>query len=598
MLRQKRFVFGGIITLAVALFALFGPFFAPHGENEVVGPPYTSQGVFGTDYLGQDVLSRLMYGGTEILIIALLATVLSTVFGTLIGVVAAYGGGWWDEVIMRLNDVLLSFPQILLALVVLTSIAQPKAWMLVVLVGLSNAPRTARIARGVALGLVSRDFVHAAEALGERRSRVIVAEVLPNMNAPLLAEAGLRLTFSIGLVAALGFLGITTDPSAANWGQMINENRLGLATQAWAVLAPVLVIGLFTIGTNLTADGIAQVNERGGDDSMSAPAQEPTATRTTSGIAIEDLRIGLTARPGVDVVDDIDLVLRPGEVVGLVGESGSGKTTVGTALLGYTRAGAAIERGKILFEDKDVLGLPWQQVRQLRGEEIAYVPQDPASALNPSIRIGRQIVELMELRGLGTAESRLQGARDGLAEVGLPNDDEFLRRYSHQLSGGQVQRVALAMAFLPKPKVLVLDEPTTGLDVTTQGMVLQTMGELCRTHGVAALYVTHDLAVIANIADRVAVMYAGQIAELGDRDDDLRPTPRTPTRGRCWTRSPTSARRARSAASPVAPRPPAPVPSGCRFNDRCEFAIDECRAGRARAPRRRARAQRALHPDE
>ena len=222
--------------------------------------------MFGTDYLGQDVLSRLMYGGTEVLIIALLATVLSTVFGTLIGVVAAYGGGWWDEVIMRLNDVLLSFPQILLALVVLTSIAQPKAWMLVVLVGLSNAPRTARIARGVALGLVSRDFVHAAEALGEKRSRVIVAEVLPNMNAPLLAEAGLRLTFSIGLVAAIGFLGITTDPSAANWGQMINENRLGLATQAWAVLAPVFVIALFTIGTNLTADGIAQVNQRGGDD--------------------------------------------------------------------------------------------------------------------------------------------------------------------------------------------------------------------------------------------------------------------------------------------------------------------------------------------
>ena len=266
VLRQKRFVAGGIITILVALFALLGPLLAPHGENEVVGPPYTSQGVFGTDYLGQDVLSRLMYGGTTVLVIAVLATLLSTVIGTLIGVIAAYGGGWWDEVIMRLNDVLLSFPQILLALVVLTSIAQPKAWMLVILVGLSNAPRTARIARGVALGLVSRDFVHAAEALGERRSRVIVAEVLPNMNAPLLAEAGLRLTFSISLVAAMGFLGITTDPSAANWGQMISENRLGLATQAWAVMAPVLIIGLFTIGTNLTADGIAQVTQRGGDD--------------------------------------------------------------------------------------------------------------------------------------------------------------------------------------------------------------------------------------------------------------------------------------------------------------------------------------------
>jgi peptide/nickel transport system permease protein len=152
----------------VALFAIFGPFFAPYGENEVVGPPYSSQGLLGTDYLGQSVLARLMYGGINVLVIAVLATLLSTVLGTLIGVVAAYGGGWWDEVIMRLNDVLLAFPQILLALVVLTSVNQQENWMVVVLVGLSNAPRTARIARGVALGVVSRDFVHAAEALGER----------------------------------------------------------------------------------------------------------------------------------------------------------------------------------------------------------------------------------------------------------------------------------------------------------------------------------------------------------------------------------------------------------------------------------------------
>ncbi len=264
--RQKRFVFGGGLTLLIVLFAIFGPLFAPHGENEVVGAPFSSQGLFGTDYLGNDVLSRLMYGGTQLLIIAVTGTVISMVAGTLIGVVAAYAGGWWDEVIMRLNDVLLAFPQILLALVVLTAVNQPRAWMIIVLVGLSNAPRTARIARGVALGIVSRDFVHSAEALGERRSRVIVAEVLPNMNAPLLAEAGLRLTFSITLVAALGFLGFTTDPGSANWGQMINENRLAMATQIWSVLTPVAVIGLFTIGTNLMADGIAQLSQRGGED--------------------------------------------------------------------------------------------------------------------------------------------------------------------------------------------------------------------------------------------------------------------------------------------------------------------------------------------
>ncbi|MCW2850181.1 MAG: transporter permease [Marmoricola sp.] len=266
-LKQKRLAFGLGVTVLVVLFALLGPLLAPHGQNEVVGAPFTKDGLLGTDYLGQDVWSRLLYGGKAVLLIAVLGTLFGMVFGVLIGVVAAYSGGWWDEVIMRLNDVLLAFPQILLALVVLTAVDQPRAWMIVVLVGVSHAPRVARLARGVALGIVSRDFVYAAEALGEKRSRVIVAEVLPNMNAPLLAEAGLRLTYSIGLVAGLGFLGFSTDPNAANWGQMINENRLALSTQPWAVLAPVLIIGLFTIGTNLMADGIAQFSQRGGGDS-------------------------------------------------------------------------------------------------------------------------------------------------------------------------------------------------------------------------------------------------------------------------------------------------------------------------------------------
>jgi peptide/nickel transport system permease protein len=244
-------------------FVIIAPFLAPFGENEVAGPPFSKEGFLGTDYLGSDVLSRVMYGGREILLIAVFGTLLGMVLGIAIGVVAAYGGGWWDEVIMRLNDVILSFPQILLALVVLTAIEQPSAWILIVLVGVSHAPRVARLARGVALGIVSRDFVIAAEALGEKRSRVILAEVLPNMNAPLLAEGGLRLTYSIGLVGSLGFLGFSTDPGAANWGQMIQENRLALSTQPWAVLAPVLVIAIFAIGTNLMADGIAQVAQRG-----------------------------------------------------------------------------------------------------------------------------------------------------------------------------------------------------------------------------------------------------------------------------------------------------------------------------------------------
>jgi peptide/nickel transport system permease protein len=262
-LQQKRFTVGLGITLLLVAFVIIAPFLAPYGENETAGPPYSKDGFLGTDYLGQDVLSRVMQGGQEILLIAVGGTVLGMVLGIAVGVVAAYAGGWWDEVIMRLNDVVLSFPQILLALVVLTAITQPSAWILIALVGISHAPRVARLARGVALGIVSRDFVASAEALGEKRTRVILAEVLPNMNAPLLAEGGLRLTYSIGLVGSLGFLGFSTDPGAANWGQMIQENRLGLATQPWAVLAPVLVIAIFAIGTNLMADGIAQVAQRG-----------------------------------------------------------------------------------------------------------------------------------------------------------------------------------------------------------------------------------------------------------------------------------------------------------------------------------------------
>jgi peptide/nickel transport system ATP-binding protein len=295
----------------------------------------------------------------------------------------------------------------------------------------------------------------------------------------------------------------------------------------------------------------------------------------TGGLVVEGLGVDLTGKD-VDVVDDIDLVLKPGEVVGLVGESGSGKTTVGTSLLGYSRAGAVISSGKVLLEGRNVLDMPWQQVRQIRGEEIAYVPQDPASALNPAIRIGKQIVELLTLRGIGTTESRLNGARDGLAEVGLPNDDEFLSRYPHQLSGGQVQRVALAMAFLPKPKVLVLDEPTTGLDVTTQAMVLDTMAQLCRSHGVSALYVTHDLAVVANIADRVAVMYAGQIVELGPKEAMFKRPAHPYTRALLDSIPHLSQARALTGIPGRTPAPGA-RPHGCRFHDRCSFVVEACK---------------------
>lgn len=309
---------------------------------------------------------------------------------------------------------------------------------------------------------------------------------------------------------------------------------------------------------------------------MSATAEDRSGSDVVgSGITVAGLRVALVGT-GIDVVDGVDLELRPGEVVGLVGESGSGKTTIGTALLGYARPGAVIDGGEVLLDGRDLLSRPWREVRAVRGARIAYMPQDPAAALNPSIRIGRQLVEVVELRGIGTAQSRLEDARSRLAEVGLPTDDAFLRRYPHQLSGGQIQRVALAMAFIPRPEVLVLDEPTTGLDVTTQGMVLDTVKELCTTHGVAALYVTHDLAVVANIADRVAVMYAGQIVELGPREAIFADPHHPYTRALLDAIPHLSHARALHGIPGSTPSP-GTRPTGCRFHDRCPEVIDACR---------------------
>lgn len=264
-MRDPKLLIGTLLTLAVVLLAVVGPWVAPHGENDLVGKPYTHAGSFlGTDYLGQDVWSRVLYGGRSVLVDAVLATVLGVVLGVVMGVTAAYVGGWFDELIMRLNDVALAVPQILVALVVLSAVKQPTWWLIVLLVGLTHAPRVARVARGVALQHTTSDFVAAAEAMGESRWRVVVHEIGPNVTVPLLAETGLRLTYSIGMVAGIGFLGFATDPGAADWGQMTNENRLALLVQPWGVLAPVMIIALFTIGTNLIADALGERSAKGG----------------------------------------------------------------------------------------------------------------------------------------------------------------------------------------------------------------------------------------------------------------------------------------------------------------------------------------------
>jgi peptide/nickel transport system ATP-binding protein len=292
-------------------------------------------------------------------------------------------------------------------------------------------------------------------------------------------------------------------------------------------------------------------------------------------VIVEDLRIDVSAT-GVDVVDEVSFQIRPGEVLGLVGESGSGKTTVGLALLGHTRRGVRVAHGRVTVAGHEILSLGAEQRRVLRGAVVSYVPQDPGSALNPNLRIGSQILEVLAYHNVGDDASRRARVTESLGEVALPSTDEFLRRYPHQLSGGQQQRVGLAMAFACRPRVLVLDEPTTGLDVTTQAHVLGTVRDLCGTHGVAALYVSHDLAVIADLADRVALMYAGRLIEVGPKNSFFQGSAHPYARRLIEAIPEMSGDHELLGIPGSAPRP-GQRPEGCFFAPRCNWVIDTCR---------------------
>ncbi len=293
-------------------------------------------------------------------------------------------------------------------------------------------------------------------------------------------------------------------------------------------------------------------------------------------VVVEDLRIDVSTS-GVDVVDEVSFRIRPGEVLGLVGESGSGKTTVGLALLGHTRRGVRVARGRVTIAGHDVLSLGAEQLRALRGATVSYVPQDPGTALNPNLRIGQQILEVLVYHRIGANDDeRRKRVAEALSEVALPSHDEFLRRYPHQLSGGQQQRVGLAMAFACRPRVLVLDEPTTGLDVTTQAHVLGTVRDLCATHDVAALYVSHDLAVIADLADRVALMYSGRLVEVGPKEPFFQGSAHPYARRLIEAIPEMSGAHELRGIAGSAPRP-GQRPQGCFFAPRCDWVIETCR---------------------
>jgi peptide/nickel transport system ATP-binding protein len=558
--------------------------------------------VLGGDTLGRDVWSRLLDGGQVLLALAAISTILGVGLGATTGMVAGYYGKWRDSTLMRSVDVLLAFPGLVLALLLL-SVAGPHVWLIVLAITLAQAPQVARVMRSATLRLSGESFVEAVEMFGIPRRQILRKEILPNLVSPLMVELGLRFTYSLLGVAALGFLGFGLPPPAPNWGAMINENRLGLVLNPWATVAPAVLLVLLTVGVNTLTDAVARSALSGSPPRAGgrqptkvarradrAAAHGPEVTRDEGAsndsapvapavVEVRHLTVSV-ADSAHTLVDDVSFSVGPGEVLGLVGESGSGKTTIALSLLGYARRGLTLASGSVNLHGQDLLSVGPSVLRELRGKRVAYVPQDPTSALNPARRVGWQLADALiahRRRPMSGGENLQQRVDEALRSVDLDPSPTLLRSFPHQLSGGQQQRVAIAMAFVWSPALIVLDEPTTGLDVTTQREVLATVTRLCVEGGTAAVYVSHDLAVVHNIADRVAVMYAGRLVEIGTVEAVL------DAPGHPYTRA-----LVRAVPALGDRRPPAGIEGqppqvgwqspGCAFAPRCPIVVEQCAA--------------------
>ena len=322
---------------------------------------------------------------------------------------------------------------------------------------------------------------------------------------------------------------------------------------------------------------MTSAQEVGVSQKVAVPEKVASMPASKAGLVVEGLTV-VTAGAGAPVVEDISFEVAPGQVLGLVGESGSGKSTVGVALLGLARSGLRIASGHVWVDGVDMLSLEGRSLQDARGRLVAYVPQDPALGLNPSLRVGRQLREAVAIHEDALTPGQTVDGRvtELMDEVGLPSTDAFLNSYPHQMSGGQQQRVGIAMAFSCRPRVIVLDEPTTGLDVTTQRRVLDTVRAMTSEHQVTSVYVSHDLTVVAQLADQTAVLYAGRLVEYAKTDSIFRAA-RHPYSVGLLKAVPSSKRSELLVGIEGRPPRPGRWPVGCPFSDRCDSAADDCR---------------------
>ncbi|MEU9732968.1 dipeptide/oligopeptide/nickel ABC transporter permease/ATP-binding protein [Streptomyces sp. NPDC048002] len=603
LLRQPGTVMGVGVLLLVVLVAVAAPLLAPHDPTAhnydavLTGPG--GEHLLGTDDLGRDTLSRLLHGARIALLVSIGAVGIAMVIGVPIGLLLGYRGGWTDRLGSRLLDVSDALPGIMVGFAVIAILGRG-LMSLMLAVGLIFCMSFARLTRAVTLAERERQYVESAQVAGLRTPEILFRHVLPNLTGPLAVQAAGFLGHAVVIESVLSFLGLGLESDTASWGAMLSLAAEHQAEQPFLAFPPGIAIIVTVLAFNVISDGInealmgggrASVSRRfrgmlkaaptapaAGDVDRSATAAGDGADDTDAVLSVRNVTVALDGPDGpVPLVTDASLTLRDGEVLGLLGESGSGKSILSRSVLGLLPRGIHLTEGSVRLRGEEIAGLGEKEMRAHRGTGISVVLQDPMTALSPVHTVGRQLCEPLRLHFGMSKEGARARAVELLTRVGVRDAEGRLDDYPHQFSGGMAQRVAIAMALAAKPKVLIADEATSALDVTTQSQVLDLLLELRDELNMSIIMITHDLGVVAETCDRVAVMYAGQIVEVGEVSDVLH-RPRHPYTAALMASSPSGeVTGGRLATIPGHVPPAGSWPVGCHFADRCSFAADACR---------------------